>query len=253
MPGVVGGVADEPFDDEESVLSQPPADVMRSNGGGAWRQQSSAAPATGSTHERATTLLSTAPADLAARFTQRRVQQQKRTIRLLMILLGVVTLLSIIVIAAMISHMVGTQAAQSANQPQSTATDKNDRSAASTKDKANQKPATSSASNANAPASQPLERAEPAQTLPAGELQTPEIVAGTSFREDHERAAALLIEARKDERALKDRIRDCEQAVDLLKNIKAKAPPAQRPDGIAQEIADAEKLLERLKLQEFFP
>jgi hypothetical protein len=54
-------------------------------------------------------------------------------------------------------------------------------------------------------------------------------------------------------RPLKYRIKDAEQAAALIKSIKTKSSPTDVPAAIDQEIADADRLVERLKLQEFFP
>jgi hypothetical protein len=194
-------------------------------------------------------ILDSSAAGVAARSMQRRLHRQQQTIRWLMIIAGAVTVLSIILIISMLTRLAQSPPASPAgngggqqpvvNQPAPAGGERHS--------------AGSPASRGAAPATQPLDTHATASTLPADELTAPAAEAIASFKADHERAAALLVEAKKEQRALKDRIRDSEQAVALLKNIKTKAPPSQQPAGLDQEIAEAERLVERLKLQEFFP
>ncbi len=182
---------------------------------------------------------------IAARSLQRRVQHQQQTIRLLMLALGAVALLATAVIIALIVRGLpsktptGTGAAN-ASQPSP--------SAANT----SHAPAPEASPPEAEPASQPLDLDQPAATMPTRDL-TPPAASAEDFKADLDKVAALLTAAKKEDRPLKDRIKDAESAAALLKNVKAKAAPSQQPADLDQQIVEADRLVERLKLLEFFP
>ena len=184
---------------------------------------------------------------IAARSLQRRVQHQQQTIRLLMISLGVVALLATGVIIALIVRGVpgktstGNQTVN-ASQPSP--------GSGSTPSEA---PSLEAAPPETEPSSQPLDLEQPAATMPAGDLTPPAPGGVEDFKADLDNAAALLSAAKKEDRPLKDRIKDAEAAAVLLKKVKAKAAPSHQPAVLDQQIVEADRLVERLKLLEFFP
>jgi hypothetical protein len=180
---------------------------------------------------------------------QRRLQRQQGTIRLLMVLMGLVLVGSILVIGVMIKRLaeLPEQAAPSAAEAlqnavtESTPTPAAQGSGDATPDE-------------SMPAPAALERDEPVAETAPDDLSSPAVQApGDQIEQDHQRAQALLVEARKESRPLKDRIKACEEAVTLLKAVKSRATPTETPGGLEQEIAEADRLLERLRLQEYFP
>ncbi len=86
-------------------------------------QSHSAAVATYASHDAPrSVLLDSSPSGIAARSMQRRLQQQRSTIRLLMLMMGLVTIVAIVVIAVMITRLAGTQSAQAVQPPAPTST-----------------------------------------------------------------------------------------------------------------------------------
>jgi hypothetical protein len=81
----------------------------------------------------------------------------------------------------------------------------------------------------------------------AEELATAPYVALLSAAHD------LLDAARDETRELAERIADYEAALVRLNDVRLNAPPSQRPTDIAEQIEQAERELERLRLREFFP
>ncbi len=189
---------------------------------------------------------------VAARAMQRRLQNQQQTIRLLMLVVGVVTVLAIAAIVIMIVRSGQADGGSESGGGTNSTSEKSAAPASAGNSSAAGENRSPSATAATAPA-QPLETSESATSLPADELAAPPAEAADSINADYERAAALMIEAKREDRLLKDRIRDAETAASLLKNIKQKASPADRPKSIDEEIAAADRLVEKLKLQEFFP
>jgi hypothetical protein len=201
-------------------------------------------------------LLDTSPSGIATRSMQRRLQQQQRTIRLLMLVMGLVIVGSIIVISAIIMRMANQQDAQpgSTSQPPAAPSSAN----AGGNNPATSPPASAGSADETTATTEPLEQDVPSATAPVvdeNDLSAPAIesAAASSIEADHERAMALLGEARKESRALKERIKDCEEAVALLKAIKARVSAEEAPASLDQQITEAESLLERLRLQEYFP
>jgi len=183
---------------------------------------------------------------IAARSLQRRVQHQQQTIRLLMIALGAVALLATAVIIALIVR--GLPSKTSTGHGAVNASQPNPSEASTSETLA------PDASQAEAEsASQPLDLEHPAATMPASDLTPPAAVGVEDFKADLDNAAALMTAAKKEDRPLKDRIKDAEAAAALLKKVKAKASPSQQPADLDQQIVEADRLVERLKLLEFFP
>jgi hypothetical protein len=210
-------------------------------------------------------ILDTPAGEVAARSLQRRLHRQQNTIRLLMALMGLVTVASIVVIVVMIVRLGRMNDAQPASQGGQTApvgsggaaaAEGASAPAASSSRRGSAGSETSSSVESAAPieASAPPATATPA-TQSGAESPAPASIDGTTgtIEDDHERAIALLVEAKKEDRELKARISDCEQSVALLKGIKARASADERPEGLDEQIIEAEQLLERLKLQQFFP
>lgn len=190
---------------------------------------------------------------VAARALQRRLQRQQGTIRLLMAVVGIVTIGAIVVIIAMVARFARLQSNTTGNP---TSTGSSSANPAVTGGGGAQ-PAAGAQSNAapatTLPVTPPLAHEEPATSLPVDELATPAALQSELVKADHQHALELVVDARKENRPLKDRIKDAEQAAALLKSVKTRSSPADMPATIDQEIADADRLVERLKLQEFFP
>lgn len=195
---------------------------------------------------------------VAARAMQRRLQNQQQTIRLLMLAVGAVTLLAIAAIVTIIVRSGraaneaggangGANAVAASTQPGAMTPTSNDAS------KTNAQPSDATAEHPNASTAKPLDANAPATSIPADELVTPAADGSELIRADHEKAVGLMIDAKKEDRPLKSRIRAAEEAAALFKAIKQKAPTAQRPKALDEEIAEADRLVEKLKLQEFFP
>jgi len=183
---------------------------------------------------------------IAARSLQRRVQHQQQTIRLLMIALGAVALLATAVIIALIVR--GLPSKTSTGHGAVNASQPNPSEASTSETLA---PDASQAETESA--SQPLDLEQPAATMPASDLTPPAARGLEDFKADLDNAAALMTAAKKEDRPLKDRIKDAEAAAALLKKVKAKASPSQQPADLDQQIVEADRLVERLKLLEFFP
>ncbi len=66
-------------------------------------------------------------------------------------------------------------------------------------------------------------------------------------------AHELINAAKDDTRELSDRIADYEQAITRLEDVRINAPLSVRPADIAEQVDQAERELERLRLREFFP
>jgi len=199
-------------------------------------------------------LLDSSAASLATRAMQRRLQQQQSTIRLLMIVVGAVAVMAVIVILAMLSRLGRMQQDAASARPQ------NGQLSQPQPQPEAPRPAEPAAASPNGEGTAPGANAAtaPSTTTPApapsSAAATPRTSsAGANVREDHQRAAALLLQAKKEDRSLKERIADCEQALALLRAIKANAAAPDQPPTLDAEIAEADRLLEKLKLQEFFP
>lgn len=66
-------------------------------------------------------------------------------------------------------------------------------------------------------------------------------------------AHALIEKAQDESRGSSERISDYESAIQKLNEVRINAPASVRPNDIADQIAEAQRELERLKLREFFP
>ena len=184
-------------------------------------------------------VLEASPAGVAARAMQRRLDAQRRTIRTLVIasiVLGaiVIVCLAAIIIANKTAPADG--AAPNANQGQVSP---------------NPAPSPTSAIHGKGPKH-------------AAAASTPDAAASTSakkqaetepvdFQAQYTHARELIAEADRTDRALADRIEDYQQAQKILKSIAADAPDDAKPEGLADQIKQVDKALERLRLQEFFP
>jgi hypothetical protein len=213
-------------------------------------------------------ILDASAAEVAARSMQRRLHRQQNTIRLLMAAVGVLTVASIVVIVMLIVRFGRVNEAQPPSQTGQPASVESGSGAAaqgadapagsSSRDGTVESETAPTLNETDLPvgaAASPAGAAPPAtQSIKEPQAPAPpnEGSAGT-IEEDHERAIVLLDEAKKEDRQLKDRVSDCEQSVALLKGIKARAAAAERPEGLDEQIVEAERLLERLKLQQFFP
>jgi hypothetical protein len=202
-------------------------------------------------------LLDTSPSGIAARSMQRRLQQQRSTIRLLMILMGLLLIVAIVVIGVMITRLARVQSLSSA-QPAGAGGGRAATSAPTAPERPvlQQAPSDSDSIEGSSLGGAPAGEASATATMPddQSDVPAPAVENATSTIDgDHEHAQALLVAAKKEARPLKDRIKDCDAAAGLLKAIKARAKPAELPPNLDQEIMEADRLLERLKLQEFFP
>ena len=190
--------------------------------------------------------------NVAARALQRRLQNQQQTIRLLMLAVGAVTLLAIAAIVTIIVRSSrasgeGANANGSGGSPEKTAAPA--ATGSGSKSGGNSSPP----ANATTVPAQPLDTNTHATTIPADGLAAPAADAAESIITDHEKAVGLMIDAKKEDRPLKDRILDAESAAALLKSIKQRASATDKPKTIDAEIIEADRLVEKLKLQEFFP
>lgn len=187
---------------------------------------------------------------VAARSMQRRLQRQQSQIRLLMIVLGMVSVLAIVVIIAMLVRNAKVGAGD---------TKPSDANAAANSNGAVPSDANGATKKESIAAPQPEERGEPLDesqpptSLPANDLDAPAVSAKNDIADQYAVAEALLIEGKKEDRPLKDRIVDVEKAVDAMKAIHDKAAASDKPADLVKTLAEAQRLLERLKLQEFFP
>ncbi len=185
---------------------------------------------------------------VATRSMQRRLQQQQSQIRMLMIMLGVVTVVSLVVMIALLANR-GLGAKDSSNAPAGGKASINE-SSSSAGNGAQQ-------SDAAEQPGQPLDHSQPGAILSTDDLDAPAVAPAESTAKpddkDAEQAKTLLAAARKEDRPLKDRISDVERALETLRVMRDRTAVAQRSQELLASIADAERLLERLKLQEFFP
>lgn len=160
---------------------------------------------------------------LAMRSLQRRVDDLRRTIRMLAVALVVVLALGIALALAAMRRGAAPEAKSAPHQ-------------------ASELPPPTTMAAADAPATQPSLADDEAQAQPP---QAPS--------PDYARAQELIEQARQPERARAERIRDYQQALQILRRIDSSSTPSQRPVGLHDEIQRIERELESLQLEDFFP
>lgn len=221
------------------------------SGGVATAAASSAMPASAPAGEQRALTLDSA-SGVAARSMQRRLQRQQSQIRLLMIVLGLVSVLSVVVIVAMLLRDTqgGDQRQPQESKPAAPASNDASTSARNAPSSGESDPDAGKSPDATGEA---LDQSPPTTSAPANDLDAPAVESQPTVAAEFARAQALLTEGKKEERPLKDRIRDVDGAIAVMKSIRAKAHASEQPADLAKTLAEAERLLERLKLQEFFP
>jgi hypothetical protein len=220
-----------------SATPYVPTPASHTNPGGAGREQSigthfpmqsghSSTPSvSGNTSE-------SSDSSVANRAAHRRLMQQQQTIRMLFVAVFILAALVIIGFAAWLGARRETIPPTS---PSSTAP------AAEVEHAATASASTAPADGHVGPAPS-NEQKKPASTAP-------EDIAHR--QQELDRALSLIAAAEDATRARPDRIADYEQALASLKKLQASSD--ELPDDLAATISDAERAMERLKLEEFFP
>lgn len=166
-------------------------------------------------------VVETATSGAAYRALQRRMQQQRNTIRLLVVGLIALAVLVVLAIAAKMASSVSPAApAKPVAAP----------------------PASSSSIS---PANSPTTLVNPA-TLPAATKTE------ANVRDDLRRAEELIAQAGEADRPIEARIADYEQAQRMLRDMASKVTADQKPD-VEKSLRKIAHELEQLKLQQYFP
>jgi hypothetical protein len=158
----------------------------------------------------------------AYRALQRRMQQQRNTIRLLVVGLIALAVLAVLVLAAKLASRAPASPSPKTANP------------------------TADASSASVPPKSSATTSSPAATAPAS---TP----AYEPRDDLRRVEELISEGQDATRSIDARIADYEQAQTLLKDVAAKLPRDRQPPDIAPKLQSIQHELEQLKLKQYFP
>jgi hypothetical protein len=181
------------------------------------------------------------------RALQRKVASQQRTMRLLAILLVVVAIGSSAVLLAVIFR--GSESSTVANPPPSEPTADADAALP-----AGVSPALVVSPTPRTDPDEPGADAEgAAPSPPAPNADVPALPSdGSRFLTEYARAHERISAAERTQRPMEERIRDYEQALEILRQIDATATSEERPVDLAATIKRVEHELERLRLKEFF-
>ncbi len=180
-------------------------------------------------------------ATAVTRSLHRRVAAQQRTIRVLGVALIVVVVLAAIVTVASLGSDDSGAGNPAVGSPFDTAVD------GAAGDQAIQEPPASMSSDAAASgdafAPAAVDATQESEVEPA--VFSPDTVYAESLQ--------LIAKAKEVDRPTKDRIKDYEEALRLLQAIVTEASADAQPDDISSTIDRANKALERLRLEDFFP
>ena len=165
----------------------------------------------------AATAVESATSGAALRALQRRMQQQRNTIRLLTV--GMIALAALAIVA--VAMRLASGGAADGNQP-------------------HPQPKTAATSRTSPPA------ATPPASAPATSPQV-------DVREEMRRAEEVMADAARADRPVAQRIADYERAQQMLKDLAAKVPKDQQPAELNAHLQKIAREIEQLKLQQFFP
>jgi hypothetical protein len=184
----------------------------------------------------------------ASRALRRRIDQLRRTVRTLAILLLIMSIVTVVLAAMILARRIRAAerepgAAQAVEQIES----------------AGAQDAQAKSPLSEAPFEAPSSPAqENGQARLRDHNQSSPVVADATSRKaaienQYVRAEQLIAQAQDTARPLPDRIRDYEEAINILKDIDANAPAEFKPPGLPERLTESQRQLERLRLKEFFP
>lgn len=194
--------------------------------------------------------------DSALRLARRRALQYQKTAQRLWIALA----LSAIVIVALATVIVkrgggdGQAVAPTALTNNTKSTANGNQTKASTTNVADDSNQSSADGGAAAGVDVADDKSNSANAGSAATVETPSVDTEAAKFETMLKDAQTLTESAQDEsRELAARIADYVQLIQLLKDVRVNAPASVRPANIAEQIEQADRELERLRLREFFP
>lgn len=190
--------------------------------------------------ERASAVVQSAPppaeSSIAMRSMRRRLEQQQRTIRSLVIGLVIAGMLAIVAVGVMMSGRGDSGSASTPN-------DKAPSGAA--------KPVSPPPPPAPATQSHDAQlKDEVPTTLPSTADDQQSI---PNMEEDLNQVASLIAAAAQADRPVADRVKDLEAAKHILENIGRTVPASAQPRDLKEQIKHVDAEIERLRLKEFFP